>query len=246
VAALVLLGASIRFAVVPGASVFTAIMTAALCSSASLALFGYAGALVLGDGVSHALGLGAGRLSGRSVAAVLAGTLGLSQLLDVLLRHTGLHAGSALQSVEQLAAEAGSLELGLAFLALAVAPALGEALFFRGLLLRGLAKRGGAFSALFISSLLFGALHFDLAQGLAAVVLGVYLGSIALVSGSTRTPMLCHGVNNAVALATARWGLGGEVGAWVMALCGAALCLGSWVLVRGFASRCKGPTAARN
>ncbi len=133
------------------------------------------------------------------VAAVL-GMLGLSYLLDAGLRASGLREASVLARIDGLLAGASGGDLILAAVALALVPALGEEIFFRGLMLGRLREFLGAPKGLILSSLLFGALHMDVAQGVAAALLGLYLGLLTLRTGSVHTALLCHGFNNLVAI----------------------------------------------
>ncbi len=81
-------------------------------------------------------------------------------------------------------------------LALSVGPAISEELAFRGVILQGLRSRLGAVSAIVVTSVLFGAIHLDILQGLGAIVTGVYLGYLTVRSGSILPAMVAHGVNN--------------------------------------------------
>jgi membrane protease YdiL (CAAX protease family) len=81
-------------------------------------------------------------------------------------------------------------------LALSVGPAISEELAFRGVILQGLRSRLGAVSAVVVTSVLFGAIHVDVLQGLGAIVTGIYLGYLTVRSGSILPAMVAHGVNN--------------------------------------------------
>ncbi len=81
-------------------------------------------------------------------------------------------------------------------LALSVGPAISEELAFRGVILQGLRSRLGAVSAVVVTSVLFGAIHLDILQGLGAIVTGIYLGYLTVRSGSILPAMVAHGVNN--------------------------------------------------
>jgi membrane protease YdiL (CAAX protease family) len=84
----------------------------------------------------------------------------------------------------------------LVTLAVSLGPALGEELFFRGLVLRAFGRSLPAWSAIGLSAVLFGALHLDPLQGTGAVLVGVYLGYIVLATGSLWPAVLAHGLNN--------------------------------------------------
>ncbi len=81
-------------------------------------------------------------------------------------------------------------------LALSVGPAISEELAFRGVILQGLRSRLGVFSAVLVTSVLFGVIHIDILQGLGAIVIGLYLGYLTVRSGSIVPAMVAHGVNN--------------------------------------------------
>jgi membrane protease YdiL (CAAX protease family) len=139
------------------------------------------------------------------LALAILGILALSHALDLILSAAGIRETSVLARIEDLLAQASAAQLLEAALAMAVAPAVGEELLFRGLLLRRLCERLGPTSGLLLSSLLFGAIHLDLAQGAAAVVLGLYLGALTLRTGSIHAAIFCHGVNNLTAILGAIW-----------------------------------------
>jgi len=85
---------------------------------------------------------------------------------------------------------------GLVFALVLVAPVT-EELIFRGLLLRGLAARYGNTAGLFLSALLFGALHHGTAM-FPAILAGLVLGMVVLRTGSTLASMMVHAAVNAV------------------------------------------------
>jgi len=87
-----------------------------------------------------------------------------------------------------------------------VAPLTEEALF-RGLLLPGFARRWGVGPALVLSSALFGLFHLNIWQAPAAFVAGLYLGWLALATGSLLYPMAAHALFNGlpVVLSTLGW-----------------------------------------
>ena len=85
------------------------------------------------------------------------------------------------------------------FLWLAVAPAILEELMFRGVIMQSLRRFGDTF-ALVCSSVLFSLAHHNLAQGPNAFFLGLIIGFFTLRTGSIKTAMLIHFVNNVLAL----------------------------------------------
>lgn len=180
----------------------------ALASSVALAGLGLAIAMGVGGPVRESLGLAPPRrrLGPAGLGLAVLGTLTLSHGLDLALTAIGAREASALGRIEEVLAGAPESALVGAVLAMAVAPALGEEMLFRGVLLKQFARRMGAFPGLALSSLLFGVIHLDLAQGAAAAILGLYLGALALRTGSIHATILCHGVNNLVAIIGARSG----------------------------------------
>lgn len=79
----------------------------------------------------------------------------------------------------------------------AVLPAVGEEFLHRGVVLQGV-KHMGFKKAIFISSLLFGLIHFNIQQVSYAFVVGLILGFVAVVSKNIVPAMIIHFTNNAV------------------------------------------------
>jgi hypothetical protein len=139
------------------------------------------------------------------LALAVAGTLGLSHLLGLIVTTIDGPTEGALAQVNALLADTAWGTLVGAALALAIAPALSEEILFRGLLLGRFCDRLGTPGGLALSSLLFGMIHLNLAQGAPALVLGLYFGALTLRTGSVRAAILCHGINNLVAVFAGRW-----------------------------------------
>ncbi|MEE3327166.1 MAG: type II CAAX endopeptidase family protein [Myxococcota bacterium] len=133
-------------------------------------------------------------------AGLVTGIILLSFSLAFLLQYSGIRESSALAELERRFAEIEPRHLPYLLLGVALLPAFAEELLFRGFLLGSLAGRFGNGVGLLTSAFLFGAAHFDLAQGTAAFVLGLYLGGIRLRTGSVHAGMLCHASNNAIAV----------------------------------------------
>ena len=137
-------------------------------------------------------------LKGAIIAVI--SLLWLSFSLNFFLEFSGMRENSALVELEKQLTHIKKQELVWMLVCLALLPALAEELLFRGLLLGRLKARWGPNVALTLSSLLFGAAHLDLAQGLAATVLGVFLGGLRLRTGSVHASILCHASNNGIAV----------------------------------------------
>ncbi len=89
-------------------------------------------------------------------------------------------------------------------LMIAVLPAIGEELVFRGVLLRLFRGwTGSTHLAVIITALLFSALHLQFYGFLPRFLLGLLLGYIFVWSGSVWLPILVHFVNNGVAVMAA-------------------------------------------
>ena len=165
-----------------------------------LALFAVGGALLSRRPLVERLGLGRGVLSSGSIALLLLGTLSLSLALDGVIEWWGLREGSSLAAFEERLAGARGLDLLVTLAAVGLAPGLCEELLCRGLVQRGLEPRLGAPAAVVLAALLFGALHVDPVHGAFAVLLGLYLGTVAALSGGIRAAVFCHASNNLLAV----------------------------------------------
>ncbi len=168
------------------------------------ALVGLTGGMILpGRTLSERLGLGGGRLGVGRIALALLGFLALSNAVRGAVVWLGLLEGSSLAAIDEVVREASPTHLALVFLAVGLAPALGEELLFRGLLLRLLEWRWPGLVAVLGSAAVFGVAHLDLVHGAAAFLLGGYLGAVAQRARSLRPTVLCHAANNSLAAAGA-------------------------------------------
>lgn len=151
--------------------------------------------------VIERLGLGPGR-SGLFVGVMLAiGLLGLSHALDQLINVLDLRETSNLARLDRAVGGEPESSWIWMLLGLALAPGIGEEIFFRGLIQRGLGPWLGRVGALLASSAAFGAIHRDPVHSAGAFFLGVYLGLVADRTGSTRAAIGCHVFNNLAAVA---------------------------------------------
>lgn len=87
----------------------------------------------------------------------------------------------------------------LYFLRLVLLPAIVEELMFRGVIMQSLRRFGDTF-ALICSSILFSLAHLNLIQGPNTLIIGLVIGFFVLRTGSLRTGMLIHFVNNLLAV----------------------------------------------
>jgi membrane protease YdiL (CAAX protease family) len=192
------------------------IVSAATAGVFAVLAVSFAGLEPLPPGMrARRLGLGRSVLDRRSLAALALGTVALSHAVDAAIHLVGATDIGTLAELDHVLANMTAAELPLALAGLALAPGLAEELFFRGLVQRGIAARLGpglAATALAVgtAALFFALAHFDPVQSPGALALGVYLGVVAWLAGSTRAAMLCHVLNNAVAVMGAY--LGAEIG----------------------------------
>jgi membrane protease YdiL (CAAX protease family) len=99
-------------------------------------------------------------------------------------------------------------------LALALAPAIGEELVFRGLLARALGARLGLALAAPISAVAFSLFHVNPIQIVATLPLGVVLAILAIRADSVFPSMLAHACNNVMAILISRDALP-RLGEWL-------------------------------
>ena len=102
----------------------------------------------------------------------------------------------------------GLVEQILQVFALAVVPAVGEELFFRGALLRQLQAEYGRCWALWLTSLLFALMHGSLAGLPGHLVIGLLLTLLGLHSGGLLAPIAAHMVYNLLPFRLERGALG--------------------------------------
>ena len=87
----------------------------------------------------------------------------------------------------------------------ALMPAIGEELFFRGLLFGSWKLRLGPVKAMLLSSLIFGAFHMSLVKFLPTALLGLCFSYITWKSGSIYPGMVLHFINNLFSFFTMKY-----------------------------------------
>jgi membrane protease YdiL (CAAX protease family) len=90
--------------------------------------------------------------------------------------------------------------------AVALGPALGEELIFRGLIGNGLVARWGRPAGMLATSLLFAAAHGFPPHALATIPIGLYLHHVYLATDSYWTAVIVHFLNNLLVITLARYG----------------------------------------
>ena len=113
-----------------------------------------------------------------------------------------------LYPVSQAAEEASKMmqmapSLGASLVIMALIPAICEELAFRGFILSGFRHLGHKWWAIVLTSILFGVTHTILQQSIVAGIVGMFIGYIAVQTGSIFPGMLFHFCNNAMWLIVA-------------------------------------------
>lgn len=168
----------------------------------------------------YALMFGTGQIRGLKkfplmlVLAAPAIVFSASGLIDLTstINHLLIPEGSWLESklkpaelaaenmVKILLGEGAQQYLVLAFFSITILPALCEELIFRGVLQPLLSKAlSNVHLGIWISAVIFSAIHFQFYGFLPRVLLGAILGYLVLWSGSLWTAIVAHFANNAIA-----------------------------------------------
>lgn len=182
-----------------------AILFSAIGSQIALLLFAVIG-VVLRFGAQLADRLGLRKISlGHSllVIGLVWPVQCLAQLVatwaDDLFQKIGISgSGEEYQRIMQQLLSSGSLPVML--LIIAVGPALGEELIFRGIIGNSLVRRWGVWAGVVVTSLLFGLMHMIPIQVVAVIPLGLVMHLVYLATKSFWAPVLLHFCNNALAL----------------------------------------------
>jgi membrane protease YdiL (CAAX protease family) len=138
--------------------------------------------------------------TGPTLAVMVLGLLALGQALDSLTTVLGLADRGSLVQIRQVLQGTGGPDLFGAVLVLGLAAGASEEIFFRGFMQSRLREHWSSVAAVLATSTAFAALHLDVSavHMLLALALGVYLGFVVEISGSTLPAIVCHVVNNVV------------------------------------------------
>ena len=117
--------------------------------------------------------------------------------LEALLKQLEETAGDLTEQMLQVDSIGGLL---FNLLVIALIPAIGEELTFRGVLQQALTKRMNVHVAVFLSAFIFSFIHFQFYGFLPRMFLGLLLGYLFYYSGSLWTSILMHFVNNGAAV----------------------------------------------
>jgi membrane protease YdiL (CAAX protease family) len=89
--------------------------------------------------------------------------------------------------------------------AIAVLPALSEEFLYRGLLQRSLIARLGSWRGLLLSACLFSLVHLEPAGALSRILMGLWFGSLLLLTNSLWADIAAHAFNNTWGVVLANW-----------------------------------------
>ncbi len=109
-----------------------------------------------------------------------------------------------MQTMEVVKEMAEKSSLWALILVIAVCPAIGEELVFRGAIGRGLLARWGLIPGILITSFMFGLVHMHPAHAIAVIPLGMFMHFVYVVTKSFWAPVLVHFLNNAFAVTVAK------------------------------------------
>ncbi len=144
--------------------------------------------------------LSLGKARGRVLPAIVAmvGLVALSVVIENITILLGVEIGGTLELIARSIGAAQGLQSVIVVLLISLGPGIGEELLFRGYIQTRLLARYRPFSAIVVTSLLFGIMHMDPLQSTLTVFLGVYLGFVAYRFGSVWPAVGAHALNNGV------------------------------------------------
>jgi membrane protease YdiL (CAAX protease family) len=151
--------------------------------------------------VVRRLALNPGLAGWGALVLMAIGTLAIGVVGINVVQLVGIHANQGTDKIISTSARNSSpAEFAALLLVVSVFPAICEELLFRGYAQTRLIARWGAGVGIAVATLMFAIIHLDPVQTPDMLFLGSYLGWTAYRTGSTRTSMLCHLVNNATAV----------------------------------------------
>jgi membrane protease YdiL (CAAX protease family) len=151
--------------------------------------------------VVRRLALNPGTASWGALILLSIGTLAAGMVGINIVQLIGIHANQGSnQIITDMARNSSRAAYATLLLVVSVCPAVCEELLFRGYAQTRLVARWGSIAGIAVATLMFAISHLDPVQTPDMLFLGSYLGWTAWRTGSTRTSMLCHLVNNALAV----------------------------------------------
>ncbi len=147
------------------------------------------------------LALRPGREGWGTIALLAIGTLAAGAVASSIVQLAGIHANQgANQMFSDMIHQSSPAVFAVLIFVLSVLPPVCEELLFRGYSQTRLVARWGPALGIGLSGLMFGLIHMDPVQTPDMIMVGSYFGWTAYRTGSTRTSIFCHLVNNAVAV----------------------------------------------
>lgn len=136
--------------------------------------------------------------TGPTLGVMALGLLALGQALDSMTILLGLSERGTLVLIRRVLEQTRGPDLFAAVVVLGLGAGAVEEIFFRGYMQARLRERWSPPAAVLASSSAFAILHVDvsLVYMALALALGLYLGFVAQLSGSTLPAIVCHVVNN--------------------------------------------------
>ena len=132
---------------------------------------------------------------------------------------------------------------------MALLPAVGEEMMFRGWLQRVLGKRVNYHTAIWVSAFIFSAIHFQFYGFIPRMLIGAALGYLYCYTGSLWAPIIAHFTNNAAAVVFAflayngytsvNFDLIGTGDTWYLSVASVAVCLALLFRLQRRDNRCK-------
>jgi uncharacterized protein len=173
-----------------------------LVSSASMTLWSALIAAMSTWGIEGSararLRLGAPRAPTYVYALVALAVLAVSQVAASAIHLAGVDDVGAMSHMSRVVAGMPLADYLASLVIFGVAAPIGEELFFRGFVQTRLSARWGATAGVVVTAFLFGLLHADPVQSVAAFAIGVVLGWAVELTGSIRPAIVAHVVNNLV------------------------------------------------
>lgn len=139
-----------------------------------------------------------------TAAALFLTTIGYGAVSSWLAVLLGAFENSALDAFERLCLAVSPAGFAVLLVAGSVLPGFGEELLFRGFMQPRFVARWGAPAGIAITSLLFGAMHMDLMQGIFAAGMGAVAGWVTWRTGTLWPAMVAHAANNATSFILTR------------------------------------------
>jgi len=105
-----------------------------------------------------------------------------------------------IDALQEVLGHATQLPLWAVLLLFALLPAVCEEFAFRGFILSGLRRLGHKWAAITVSALFFGVIHGILQQSIAAAIVGMLIGYIAVQTGTLWAAIVYHACHNTLSL----------------------------------------------